>query len=534
MPQIPNAIAAVIEAALVKLNPKQKEIVDNYSDKLLNLQYKAHQPRTFELAVKTMKEQLEKLSASLKKINLEMEPDKDKRRHEIIQKIESDLKLIDSSINGDFEKNYQNLKKEFLQFLHKADSEYPFLKKIHGLLEQDNPSILYLIEQELESSYYKDKYSQKFNQLILLMKLKVAHTPNPVVTPNLLQDISLLQLEGEIEKQRMIAIIDGQEPLARALKYLSIGCTTTAARTKELQKIIVQHGTNLQAYRHQDKCRELGGRIVLHCSQAMLPGMGLKSGMCHGLARHWAEDVIKKDRFMGFRGNQEAFLQPNKVTDKILQAIPNFNDFVRLNPKIYETQQSQQEHVSLNYEDTVGSEPDKQFKEFTDRIMSELDKYGKSATFVSYANSHSGHVVAIHKRTKPTPQGFLIDYFDANAGWMQFKDDKSFQEFLTYYLNDRHAKEKLKSIAFETLCYPSSYTHMLDKLCEKTPQPTPQRQRAQSLSAEIERNTPQMKPQISEKTEKTEKAEKAEKAEKTEKTEKTENEQSRDARRFPI
>ncbi|MGC3903538.1 Dot/Icm T4SS effector Lem8, partial [Legionella pneumophila] len=90
---------------------------------------------------------------------------------------------------------------------------------------------------------------------------------------------------------------------------------------------------------------------------------------------------------------------------------------------------------------------------------------------------------------------------------------------------------------FETLCYPSSYTHMLDKLCEKTPQPTPQRQRAQSLSAEIERNTPQMKPQISEKTEKTEKtekAEKAEKAEKTEKTEKTENEQSRDARRFPI
>ncbi|HAT9811677.1 TPA: hypothetical protein JBD74_16515, partial [Legionella pneumophila subsp. pneumophila] len=88
MPQIPNAIAAVIEAALVKLNPKQKEIVDNYSDKLLNLQYKAHQPRTFELAVKTMKEQLEKLSASLKKINLEMEPDKDKRRHEIIQKIE--------------------------------------------------------------------------------------------------------------------------------------------------------------------------------------------------------------------------------------------------------------------------------------------------------------------------------------------------------------------------------------------------------------------------------------------------------------
>lgn len=456
MPQILNALAAVIEADLVKLNPEQKEIVDKYSDKLLNVQYKAHQPRTFELAVKTMKEQLEQLSTSLKKINSEMAPDKDKRRHEMIQKIESDLKLIESCINGDFEKNYQNLKKEFLQFLHEADSKDPFLKKIHGLLEQDNPSILYLIEQELESSYYKDKYSQQFNQLILLMKLKVSHIPNPVVTPNLLQDVSLLQLEGEIEKQRMIAIIDGQEPLARALKYLSIGCTTTAARTKELQKTIVQHGTNLQAYRHQEKCRELGGRIVLHCSQAMLPGMGLKSGMCHGLARHWANDVIKKDRFMGFRGNQEVSIQPTKATDKILQAIPSFNDFVRLNPKIYETQQSQKEHIFLEYEDTVGSEPEKQFEEFTDRIMSELDKYGKSATFVSYANSSSGHVVAIHKRTKPTPQGFIIDYFDANAGWMQFKDDKSFQEFLTYYLNDRHAKEKLKSIAFETLCYPSS------------------------------------------------------------------------------
>lgn len=351
------------------------------------------------------------------------------------------------------------------------------------------------------------------------MKLKVEHISNPVVTPNLSQDVSLLQLEGEIEKQRMIAIIDGQEPLAHALKYLSIGCTTTAAKTKELQKIIVQHGTNLQAYRHQDKCRELGGRIVLHCSQAMLPGMGLKSGMCYGLSRHWAKDVIKKDRFMGFRGNQEVSIQPTKATDKILQAIPSFNDFVRLNPKIYETQQSQKEHISLNYEDTVESEPEKQFEKFTDRIMSELNKYGKSVTFVSYTNSNSGHVVAIHKRTKPTPQGFLIDYFDANAGWMQFKDDKSFKEFLTYYLNDRHVKEKLKSIAYETKCYPCSYTHILDELCEKAPQPTPQRQRAQSLSSEIEKNPPQIKTQISEKTEK---------------NEKIEEEQSKDGRRFPI
>ncbi|HAZ7573437.1 hypothetical protein OQJ02_05935 [Legionella sp. PATHC032] len=519
MPQIPNAIAAVIEADLVKLNPEQKKIIDKYSEKLLNVQYKAHQPRTFELAVKTMKEQLEQLSASLKKINSEMAPDKDKRRHEMIQKIESDLKLIESCINGDFEKNYQNLKKGFLQFLDEASSEDSFLKKIHSLLEQDNPSILYLIEYELEYSYCKDKYYQKLSQLILLMKLKVEHISNPVVTPNLSQDVSLLQLEGEIEKQRMIAIIDGQEPLAHALKYLSIGCTTTAAKTKELQKIIVQHGTNLQAYRHQDKCRELGGRIVLHCSQAMLPGMGLKSGMCYGLSRHWAKDVIKKDRFMGFRGNQEVSIQPTKATDKILQAIPSFNDFVRLNPKIYETQQSQKEHISLNYEDTVESEPEKQFEEFIDRIMSELNKYGKSVTFVSYTNSNSGHVVAIHKRTKPTPQGFLIDYFDANAGWMQFKDDKSFKEFLTYYLNDRHVKEKLKSIAYETKCYPCSYTHILDELCEKAPQPTPQRQRAQSLSSEIEKNPPQIKTQISEKTEK---------------NEKIEEEQSKDGRRFPI
>ncbi len=34
MPRIPNAIAAVIEAGLVKLNPEQKKIVQNYSDKL--------------------------------------------------------------------------------------------------------------------------------------------------------------------------------------------------------------------------------------------------------------------------------------------------------------------------------------------------------------------------------------------------------------------------------------------------------------------------------------------------------------------
>ncbi|HAT8858143.1 TPA: hypothetical protein JBE16_12100 [Legionella pneumophila subsp. pneumophila] len=500
MPQIPNAIAAVIEADLVKLNPEQKKIVQNYSDKLLKVQDKAHQPRTFELTVKTMKEQLEQLSASLKKMNLETAPDKDKRRHEMIEKIESDLKLIESCITGDFEKNYQNLKKGFLEFLLHPESN-SVVTNIGKLLEKDDPSILTSIEYALEHASLDNGDPEQLANLIVLMKLKVAHTPNPVVTKNLSQDVSLLQLQGEIEKQRMIAIIDGQEPLARALKYLSIGCTTTAAKTRELQKAIVERGKDLQAYRHQDKCRELGGRIVLHCSQAMLPGMGLKTGMCHGLARHWAEEVIKKDRFMGFRGNQEVYIQPNKPTDKILQAIPSFNDFVRLNPKIYETQQSQEKHI--DYEDTMGSEPEKQFEEFIDRIMLELDKYGKSATFASYANSNSGHVVAIHKRTKPTPQGFLIDYFDANAGWMQFKDDKSFKEFFTYYLNDRHAKEKLKSIAFETKCYPCSYTHILDKLSEKAPQPTPQRQRAQSLSAEIEKSTPQ----INEKTEKTEKTE---------------------------
>ncbi|HGC5940749.1 TPA: hypothetical protein ACIZCU_001561 [Legionella pneumophila] len=485
---------------MVKLNPEQKKIVQNYSDKLLKAQDKAHQPRTFELTVKTMKEQLEQLSASLKKMNLETAPDKDKRRHEMIEKIESDLKLIESCITGDFEKNYQNLKEGFLKFLLHPESN-SVVTNIGKLLEKDDPSILTSIEYALEHAYLDNGDPEQLAKLIVLMKLKVAHTPNPVVTKNLSQDVSLLQLQGEIEKQRMIAIIDGQEPLARALKYLSIGCTTTAAKTRELQKAIVERGKDLQAYRYQDKCRELGGRIVLHCSQAMLPGMGLKTGMCHGLARHWAEEVIKKDRFMGFRGNQEVYIKPNKPTDKILQAIPSFNEFVRLNPKIYETQQSQKKHI--DYEDTLGSEPEKQFEEFIDRIMIELDKDGKSATFASYANSNAGHVVAIHKRTKPTPQGFLIDYFDANVGWMQFKDDKSFKEFFTYYLNDRHAKEKLKSIAFETKCYPCSYTHILDKLSEKAPQPTPQRQRAQSLSAEIEKSTPQ----INEKTEKTEKTE---------------------------
>lgn len=216
----------------------------------------------------------------------------------------------------------------------------------------------------MEHAYLDNGDPEQLAKLIVLMKLKVAHTPNPVVTKNLSQDVSLLQLQGEIEKQRMIAIIDGQEPLARALKYLSIGCTTTAAKTRELQKAIVERGKDLQAYRYQDKCRELGGRIVLHCSQAMLPGMGLKTGMCHGLARHWAEEVIKKDRFMGFRGNQEVYIKPNKPTDKILQAIPSFNEFVRLNPKIYETQQSQKKHI--DYEDTLGSEPEKQFEEFID------------------------------------------------------------------------------------------------------------------------------------------------------------------------
>ncbi|HEI6746135.1 TPA: hypothetical protein SJ233_003095, partial [Legionella pneumophila] len=118
---------------------------------------------------------------------------------------------------------------------------------------------------------------------------------------------------------------------------------------------------------------------------------------------------------------------------------------------------------------------------------------------------------AIHKRTKPTPQGFLIDYFDANSGWMQFKDDESFKTFFIYYLNDRHEKEKLTSIAFENKFYKSSYSHIFDSLSEKAPQSTPQRQRAHSLSAKMEKSTSQTKSEISEKVESVKTTEKIEK-----------------------
>nr|WP_278043821.1 Dot/Icm T4SS effector Lem8 [Legionella waltersii] len=493
---------------MVKLSPEQKEIVEKYSKKLLRAYSKAHQPRTFELAVKTMKAQLEQLSASLKEINLEKVPNKDNRRREMIQKIENDLKFIENCINGDFEKNYQDLKKGFLQFLQHPESN-SVLIKTGELLEKDDPYILTYIEHALQDCLLDREDPQQLSNLLLLMKLKVTHTPSPVVIPNLPEDLSLLQLEGEIEKERLLAIIDGQEPLARALKYLSIGCAVTTAKTEELREAIVKHGTRLQAYRHQDKCRELGGRVVLHCSQAMLPGMGLDKGMCHGLACRWAEDVIKKDSFMGFRGNQDVFIKPNKTTDKILQAIPSFNEFAHLDLKIYETQKSQKppliheiEKVELNLE--------KQFEKFTDHIMLELGRNTNAATFVSYKTKDSGHVVAIHKRTKPTPQGFLIDYFDANSGWMQFKDDESFKQFFIYYLNDRHEKEKLTSIAFENKLYKCSYSHIIDELSEKAPQPTPQRRRAQSLSVEMETSTNQIKPQTSEKAESVKTAEKVE------------------------
>ncbi|HDS3850529.1 Dot/Icm T4SS effector Lem8 [Legionella pneumophila] len=508
MPLILSALSAVKEANLVKLGTEQKEIVEKYSKKLLRAQYKAHQPRTFELAVKTMKAQLEQLSVSLKEINLEKEPNKDNRRLEMIQKIENDIKFIENCTKGDFAKNYQDLKKEFLKYLQDPESNSS-LDNTGKLLEKDDPFTLAYIEDALEHHYLDSGDPEQLANLFLLMKLKVAYTSSPVVIPILPQDVSLLQLQGEVEKQRLLAIIDGQEDLARALKYLSIGCTVTTAKTEELRKAIVEKGASMHAYRHQEKCRELGGRVVLHCSQGLLPGMGLDRGMCYGLANHWAKDVIKKDNFMGFRGNQEVFIQPTKATDKILQAIPSFNEFARLDPKIYATQKSQKAPQSREVEE-VELNPDKQFEEFTDRIMLEVGKYSNAATFVSYRTKDSGHVVAIHKRTKPTPQGFLIDYFDANSGWMQFKDDESFKKFFIYYLNNSHEKAKLTSIAFENKLYKCSYSHILDSLSEKAPQNTPQRQRAQSMSAKMEKSTSQIKPQTSEKAESVKTAEKVE------------------------
>jgi hypothetical protein len=477
MPRIASAFDATKAASALKLKPNMKAVVDSFSLQLLAALPKAHEPRSFELTVKTMIQQLQQQSAYLQKMELGFSPIKAYRRRKEVQTIEASIKFIQSCTVGEFETHYQNTKKEFLGFLEKAyiekimQSESSFLREIQELLKTDDLSVISLLEEHLENGKFKDEYHQQFNQLLVLMKLKAAYNPNPVVTPHLPQDLSLLHLEGEIEQRRMQASIEGQTELARALKYLAIGCNVSTAKTTSLQEAITKHGKNMQAYKHNDKCRELGGRVVLHCNQAMLPGIGLDSGICYGLSHLWAEQLIKKDSFLGFRGNQEAYIQPTQATAKILQAIPSFNEFIRIDSKIIEKQQSQNGDAEHEHEVNIGSDPKKQFQEFSERVLQEANKNSNSAIFCGYFTESGAHTIALRKRKTPTPQGYLIDYFDANSGWMQFKDDKSFKEFFNYYLNDRNDKSKFKRICYDITTYPCSYNHALGQLSEEAPHP---------------------------------------------------------------
>lgn len=470
MPQIKSALSAIKEANLINLKPKHKTQVEDYAKQLMALQHKAHEPRSFQYTVKLIIQQHQELVTSLQKMEVGFSPFKAYRRRNEVLKTQSALNFIKDCTTGNFAINYQKKNQEFLAFLKHAEFARflrpgaDFLRTIHELLTKDDSSLIYLLEEHLEQGVFKEEYNKQFNELILLMKLKACYNSTPKINSLFQKDYSLLNLENAIEQQRILALIKGQESLARALKYLAMGCQLTTAKTTELQAAVLEHGTKMQAYRHNKQCRELGGRVVLHCNQILIPGIGLENGFCYGLAYQWAEQVIKNDKFMGFRGNHDAFIQPTSGNEKILQVLPSFNDFIRIDARLFKTQETQEGARFHNYKIKI-EKPDQQFQEFSELIIQKANKSENSAVFCAYYTDTGAHVVALRKRKKPNPQGFLIDYFDANSGWMQFKDETSFKTFIIYYLKDRNAKETINHLALAQF-FPVGYSPIIKKLAE--------------------------------------------------------------------
>ncbi|RUR07832.1 hypothetical protein [Legionella sp. km772] len=354
MPLIKSVFSAIKEINFIQLKPEHRAIVDGYVKQIMAIQHKAHEPRCLEESLKILHEQLGVRLKSLAQMSIGFSPLKAYRRKNAIVKIEARLECLNECLSGDFAALYQKKKDEFLHFLSAAKLRHflrpgaDFLNTLYELLLNDDPLLIALLEDHLEQGVLKDEYSKQFNELILLLRLKASYKPKK--NPSHFSDYSLLELEMDIEKQQALALVNGDKALGRALKYLALGCQLTTIKTTALQAAVLEHGVNMQAYRHNQKCRELGGRVVVHCNQILIPGLGLENGFCYGLSYLWAKQLIKSDKFMGFRGNQEAYIQPTSASAAIVKLIPSFNDLVRIDIELFTIQESQELTKLPNYQ----------------------------------------------------------------------------------------------------------------------------------------------------------------------------------------
>ena len=193
------------------------------------------------------------------------------------------------------------------------------------------------------------------------------------------------------------------------------------------------------------------GTIMCPVIQALEPRLGDSKGECFGYVAQWAVQILKAERPFGVGINQQQTIKPISFASLLARKHPEINHFAVLTKEIstYQKLQSSVGELVAHLSSSKDKTRVQTGEEFID--------YHKNLDYVFYSST-TEMAQALVKETQIDPHkvynlnvmtylgghalGFCMvgnkyHFFDSNAGWFRFENDKDFINWFSFYYKQR-------------------------------------------------------------------------------------------------
>lgn len=193
------------------------------------------------------------------------------------------------------------------------------------------------------------------------------------------------------------------------------------------------------------------GTIMCPVIQTLDPRSGDSKGECFGYVAKWAARILKNERPFGVGLNQQQTMKPIPFSSFLARKHPEINHFAALTQEIsvYQKLQFSVGELVKNLSSSADMPKAKIGDEFID--------YNKNLRYAFYASTIEMAQALVNKAQSDPNKvynlgistyigahalGFFLadnkyHFFDSNAGWFRFDNDKDFINWFVYYYKQR-------------------------------------------------------------------------------------------------
>ncbi len=226
-----------------------------------------------------------------------------------------------------------------------------------------------------------------------------------------------------------------------------------------------QHYARLHHRRHQlllKTTHPYSGKMVLPAHQTQEYRLGNSSGECFGYVMRWGKSLLEDDAFYGLRADTPTTFQPTQYHFSLVKHHPGLNHLMPLTPEIayYQALQSNRTQLlqALNSSRTTyrikknlwKSSFMPSLKDVAYQLVHCAEKT-ENGVILLYLNGYlSSHIVGFCKKNDQ------YHFFDANFGWLRWKNSKDFKAWLPFYLHQLGYTKRIAEYEMSTMQHGAS------------------------------------------------------------------------------